>query len=75
MIDSERTFFDSELEESSVRRAALTAYITLYKALGGGWSEEKELEEGEEEEAAEEAETDSPAVDEVQTSPAAGDDA
>ena len=48
VIDSERTFFDSELAESSVRRRALTAYITLYKALGGGWSEEEEVEEGEE---------------------------
>jgi multidrug efflux system outer membrane protein len=41
VIDSERTYFDSELEESAVRREALTAYITLYKALGGGWSEEE----------------------------------
>ncbi len=74
VIDSERTFFDSELEESSVRREALTAYITLYKALGGGWSEE---EEGEAEDVAEQAEADSPTPDEAQTSssPAEGDDA
>jgi len=49
VIDSERTFFDSELEESSVRREALTSYITLYKALGGGWSEPEDAEEEEEE--------------------------
>ncbi len=43
VIDSERTFFDAELEESSIHREALTAFITLYKALGGGWSQEEEV--------------------------------
>lgn len=38
VLDSERTLFDSELEESSIRRQGLTAFVTLYKALGGGWS-------------------------------------
>jgi multidrug efflux system outer membrane protein len=37
VLDSERALFDAELEESSVRRESLTAYVTLYKALGGGW--------------------------------------
>jgi len=40
VLDSERTLFDAELEVSSVTRQALTAYVTLYKALGGGWEEE-----------------------------------
>ena len=71
VIDSERTYFDSELAESSVRRQALTAYITLYKALGGGWSEEEEGQE--EEESAEEADADEQKPDEGQTSPEAGD--
>jgi multidrug efflux system outer membrane protein len=39
VLDSERTLFDAELEESSVRRQSLTAYVTLYKALGGGWEQ------------------------------------
>lgn len=45
VIDSERTYFDAELEESSIRRQALTAFVTLYKALGGGWSAAEDAEE------------------------------
>ena len=37
VLDSERAFFDAELQESSVRREALDSFVTLYKALGGGW--------------------------------------
>ena len=40
VLDSERSLFDAELAESAVRREALVAYVTLYKALGGGWSQE-----------------------------------
>ncbi|MBW2500910.1 MAG: efflux transporter outer membrane subunit [Deltaproteobacteria bacterium] len=47
VLDSERTLFDAELEESSTRRLALVAFVTLYKALGGGWSPEDEDAEGE----------------------------
>ena len=44
VLDSERSLFNAELAESSVRREALTAFVTLYKALGGGWSPpEKEV--------------------------------
>ena len=44
VLDSERSLFNAELSESSVRREALTAFVTLYKALGGGWSPpEKEV--------------------------------
>jgi len=42
VLDSDRTLFDAELEESSIRRQALIAFVTLYKALGGGWSPEAE---------------------------------
>jgi len=75
VIDSERTYFEAELEESSVRRAALTSYIRLYKALGGGWSEEEEVEEGEEDEKerADEAEADAQKPDEAETQPEEGD--
>ena len=44
VLDSERTLFEAELEESAIRREALTAYVTLYKALGGGWSDPEEPE-------------------------------
>jgi len=46
VLDAERSWFSAELELSDVRRACLTAYIKLYKALGGGWitEEEKQVE-------------------------------
>jgi len=53
VLDSERSLFNAELAESQVRRQALTAYVTLYKALGGGWVEEDDEETNGEEEAAE----------------------
>ena len=49
VLDSERTLFDAKLEASSIGREELTAFVTLYKALGGGWSEEQE-EQAEQEE-------------------------
>ena len=73
VIDSERTFFDAELEESSVRREALTSYVTLYKALGGGWSEEEAVDEGEE--GSEVVEAGSRTSDEAETSREEGDGA
>jgi multidrug efflux system outer membrane protein len=42
VLDSERTLFDAELRESIVRRDAMIAFVTLYKALGGGWTPEDE---------------------------------
>jgi len=38
VLDSERSLFGSELDESATRQQALTAVVQLYKALGGGWS-------------------------------------
>jgi len=46
VLDTERTLFDSELEASSVLRAGLSAFVDLYKALGGGWSEREDDEAG-----------------------------
>ncbi|MCG8589086.1 MAG: efflux transporter outer membrane subunit [Proteobacteria bacterium] len=37
VLDSERTLFSAELEESNARRQSLDAVVGLYKALGGGW--------------------------------------
>ncbi len=48
VIDSERTSFDAALVESSSRRDALTAYVILYKVLGGGWSEDSDSQEADE---------------------------
>ena len=38
VLDSERTLFSSELDESATLQQALAAVVQLYKALGGGWS-------------------------------------
>jgi multidrug efflux system outer membrane protein len=37
VLDSERSLFSSELEESRTRQQYLNAIVQLYKALGGGW--------------------------------------
>jgi len=42
VLDAERSWFSAELELSDIRRAYLTAYIKLYKALGGGWITQEE---------------------------------
>jgi len=38
VLESERSLFRAELAESSVRREQLVGVVTLYKALGGGWT-------------------------------------
>ena len=38
VLESERSLFRSELLSSSTHREQLVAYVTLYKALGGGWT-------------------------------------
>jgi multidrug efflux system outer membrane protein len=38
VLDTERTLFSSELDESAARQQALVAVVQLYKALGGGWT-------------------------------------
>lgn len=38
VLDSERSLFQAELLESQTRQQQLGAVVTLYRALGGGWS-------------------------------------
>ena len=42
VLTSERTLFQSELDESATLQALLSATVDLYKALGGGWTAEDE---------------------------------
>jgi multidrug efflux system outer membrane protein len=37
VLESERTFFEVALELSDIRQQYFTSYVSLYKALGGGW--------------------------------------
>jgi hypothetical protein len=37
VLDTERSLFTAELDATTVRRHQLSAYVYLYKALGGGW--------------------------------------
>lgn len=37
VLDTERTLFSIEIELAFTRQAYLSAYVKLYKALGGGW--------------------------------------
>ncbi len=41
VLDAERQFFDAEIELARSRFGQLGAYVELYRALGGGWSEEE----------------------------------
>lgn len=42
VLDSERQFFDAELGLVRANRDELLAVVRLYRALGGGWQEERE---------------------------------
>jgi len=44
VLDSERSLFNAELATSEVFRLNLNSFISLYKALGGGWVSEEEKE-------------------------------
>jgi multidrug efflux system outer membrane protein len=37
VLDNQRSSFDAQLGLSKIKRELLDAYISLYKALGGGW--------------------------------------
>jgi len=41
VLDAQRSLFDAELEEANAQRDELVALIQLYKALGGGWMQER----------------------------------
>ena len=47
VLESQRQSFNAQLSYSSVRRDLLTSYILLYKALGGGWLSEEEMQAAE----------------------------
>gem|GEM_PF-5255796 len=40
MLDSERSRFNAELDQSQTLQQYLNAIVELYKALGGGWDPE-----------------------------------
>jgi multidrug efflux system outer membrane protein len=40
MLDAQRQLFSSELAEARAQRDLLLAHVDLYRALGGGWSDE-----------------------------------
>ena len=37
LLDAQRTLFETELITSNIRQQQLSAYVELYRALGGGW--------------------------------------
>ena len=37
VLDTERTLFSTDLQQSQLQQQYLNAYVSLYKALGGGW--------------------------------------
>lgn len=37
VLDTERTLFATDLQQSELQQLYLNAYVSLYKALGGGW--------------------------------------
>ena len=45
VLESERSFFNAELAASETYQKQLNAYVKLYKALGGGWITEGEMNE------------------------------
>ena len=49
VLDTERSLFDAELNETDTLRRYFDSVIQLYKALGGGWPPAEEEEEEEEE--------------------------
>ena len=45
VLESERSLFRTELQASQARREQVVAIVSLYKALGGGWATEEEINE------------------------------
>ena len=45
VLETQRQLFDAGLELSAVKQEYLNAYVRLYKALGGGWISEEEMEQ------------------------------
>ncbi len=42
VLDTERTLFSAELQQSDLQQQYRNAYVNLYKALGGGWISQDE---------------------------------
>jgi multidrug efflux system outer membrane protein len=42
VLDSERTLFEASLNASATLQSRLNAYVSLYKAIGGGWVSQEE---------------------------------
>ena len=42
VLDTERTLFSTDLQQSDLQQEFFNAYVKLYKALGGGWSTKEE---------------------------------
>lgn len=53
VLDSQRQSFDAQLDYTQTRMNLLSAYVELYKALGGGWLSPEEEKAAEEKAAAE----------------------
>jgi multidrug efflux system outer membrane protein len=45
VLDTERTLFNAELQQSDLQQQYRNAFVNLYKALGGGWINQAEMEE------------------------------
>ena len=42
-LESQRQAFEAQLELATVQQELLSSYVRLYKALGGGWLTEDEI--------------------------------
>ncbi|NML30545.1 efflux transporter outer membrane subunit [Paraburkholderia antibiotica] len=42
VLDAERSLFNAQLSYTQTQGAVLTSFVTLYKAMGGGWVQEAE---------------------------------
>ena len=49
VLETERTLFQVELELSELTKDFYNSYVRLYKALGGGWISEEEMEQAQDE--------------------------
>jgi len=45
VLDTERTLFSAELQQSDLQQQYRNAYVNLYRALGGGWVSQEERKE------------------------------
>ena len=48
VLENDRSLFQAELEAAETRQLYLRSYINLYKALGGGWISEEEVDSAQE---------------------------